>query len=219
MLSFYHIRSLERSGIREEGGQCSQGGEIHVGGVRHYPDALGLPPTHPLRDLQHGVSGSVVEGAPKHRRAGSAAYDLGGDSAPAPRVPQVADFQDVGIMGVRSLGCTTAGALTRASARDSRSHRGGCQHPRSPGIACLMTHGSWRDQSSGDSIMSTGSRSWQREQAEVFAEHRGVPLRRQFNVGTVVAQSVPFLLTASAARVDNLTNQRKPGVVPSSSQS
>jgi hypothetical protein len=67
MLSFYHIRLPGCSGTREQAGQGAEVGEIHAGGLRYDPDAVGLPLTHPLRDLQHGESGAIVEGAPKHR--------------------------------------------------------------------------------------------------------------------------------------------------------
>jgi hypothetical protein len=129
MLSFYHIRVPASLGVSEQGGQGPQRCEINAGGISHGPRAAGLRLEHPLRDLQHWELGSFVECAPKHGRAIPAVDCLDAYSALGPRVPRVAHFQHVGIMGVRSLGCTIAAAHTPISVWASPSRLPACQCP------------------------------------------------------------------------------------------
>jgi hypothetical protein len=112
MLSFYHIRVPASLSISQQGVQGPERGEIHAGHVCHAPYGARLRLAHPLRDLQHRETGGLREGAPQDGRAVPAAHCLNPYLPPAPRVPRIPHFQPVGIVGVRSLGCTTPAAPT-----------------------------------------------------------------------------------------------------------
>jgi hypothetical protein len=112
MLSFYHIRvagALRGSEQRREGAQRL---EIDLGGVGQRPRPAGLGVAHPARDLHPGEARPLRGCAPHDPETGPASLRPDLDLVSLPRVPPVASFQHVGIVGVRSLGCITGGGRT-----------------------------------------------------------------------------------------------------------
>jgi hypothetical protein len=107
MLSFYHINVPVVLRVREQGREGAQRVEVDAGGGNHLPRPADGRVEHPVRDLQSGESRPVEERTPDHGQVLPAARGLDPDLPPVPGVPPVAHFQTVGIVGVRSLGCTT----------------------------------------------------------------------------------------------------------------
>ena len=129
MLTVYHIKVRTALRVREQGRENSQRFEVDVGGVNHLPRPADFRVEHPVRDLQSGEPRSVEGRAPDHGQALPAARGLDPDLTPVPRMPPVAHFPHVGIVGALSLACTTAAALTRVLARGFRSPHPGFPCP------------------------------------------------------------------------------------------
>ena len=109
MLSFYHIRipmALRANERRREG---SQRLEIDAGGVSQRPRPAGRWVAHPARDLQAGEPRPLTGRATHDPQAIPTSHRLDLDLLSGPGVPSIVHFQHVGIVGVQSLGCTTAG--------------------------------------------------------------------------------------------------------------
>ncbi len=113
MLSFYHIRVPVALRANEQRREGSQRLEIDAGGVRQLPRPAGLWVAHPARDLQSGEPRPLTRRATHDPEAVPAPHRLDLDLLSVPGVPRVAHFQHAGIVGVRSLGCTTQAGLTR----------------------------------------------------------------------------------------------------------
>jgi hypothetical protein len=113
MLTVYHIKVRTALRVREQGRENSQRFEVDVGGVNHLPRPADFRVEHPVRDLQSGEPRSVEGRAPDHGQALPAARGLDPDLTPIPRMPPVAHFPHVGIVGALSLACTTRAGRTR----------------------------------------------------------------------------------------------------------
>jgi len=112
MLSFYHIRAA-RALCGHEDCEGAQRLEIDVGGLRQRPRPAGLRVAHPAGDLQARETRPLDGCTPHDPEPVPASACLNLDLLSVPRMPSVAYLQDVGIVGVRSLGCTTGAGLTR----------------------------------------------------------------------------------------------------------
>jgi len=130
MLSFYHILVPGTLGGYEQHREGAQRLEIDVSGIRKLPRPAGLGVAHPTRDLQAGIAWPLRRRATHDAETVPASLRLDLHLLFVPRVPPVAHFQHVGIVGVRSLGCIIAGArisrwlwIVRTPARCPRPRR------------------------------------------------------------------------------------------------
>jgi hypothetical protein len=112
MLSFYHIKVPAALRVREQGREGAQRLEVDAGGVSQCPHPAGRWVAHPARDLQSGEPRPLEGCAPHDLEAVPAPHAQDLNLLSVPGVPPVVHCQHVGIVGVRSLGCTTGGGRT-----------------------------------------------------------------------------------------------------------
>src|SRR6516165_9944295 len=82
---------------------------------------------HPDWDLQNPTSRDVFQAAVRHPVAPSYETGMHPHCPAVPRMPRIADFTDVGNMGVVLLSCITENATTKARATFCYSHVARCR--------------------------------------------------------------------------------------------